>query len=294
MIIRKEGLLYNSSKLSCFLNDGVSKDFSDVLFFGELDLKSDGDFKPLIEKVKAHALAEGKTRIIGPINESTYFDYRLKLNFFTESNYIGEPTNSSATVTRFAESGFEILKMYHSHEFKLLNSWMCRWLGCIGSLARIMVWIKGYRVKNLRASDLLENYQSIHSIIHEIFGSNFLYSSISDKDFLRLVEEKYIPSIDEYTSVLLFSPEGECVGFNLCLKDKDNENRALFKAHGVKRNHRLKGLTSLSLMSKSWIRLALKYRTCLACLTISGGRVDDHFHKIAFKRYDYALYELKL
>ena len=282
------------SSLASFIDSTLEFDVGSALFFGDLKLENLEDFFPLLENLKIRAIKEGKRKLVGPLNESTFFDYRLKMNFFDESKYIGEPQNSERLLHVFEKAGFRNIKMYFSHEFKIAQRLLILWLGGPGLLARIWMYLKGYRVERLTESKLLANYKALHQIIHEIFSSNFLYAPISDDQFLDLVKSRYADNIQELGSCLLISPAGDCVGFNLCLKDSAKPDRILFKAHGVKKAHRFRGAASMALMSKSFYALVGKYRYCLACLTIQGSRVDGHFHSMSQKHYEYGLFELIL
>ncbi len=293
-INRKETYKIGQSSLISFVDSTLEFDVGPTLFFGELHLDKLEDFTPLLEKLKIRAAKEGKSKLVGPLNESTFFDYRLKMNFFDDSSYIGEPQNTEKLLHLFKNSGFKIVKKYFSHEFKIAQRLLILWLGGPGLLTRIWMYLKGYRLENLTTAKLLSNYKALHQIIHEIFSSNFLYAPITDDQFLDLVKRRYAENIHESGSCLMISPEGDCVGFNLCLKDKARPDRVLFKAHGVKKAHRFKGLASMALMSQSFYALFGKYKYCLACLTIQGSRVDGHFHDMSKKHYEYGLFELTL
>ncbi len=293
-INRKEIHKTGQSSLTSFLDSTLEFDVGPTLFFGELHINKLDDFAFLLEKLKIRAAKEGKSKLVGPLNDSTFFDYRLKMNYFDESSYIGEPQNSEIFLHVFEKAGFKIVKKYFSHEFKIAQRLLILWLGGPGLLVRIWMYLKGYRLEQLTTSKLLANYKALHQIIHEIFSSNFLYAPISDDQFLDLVKRRYAENIQESGSCLMISPGGDCVGFNLCLKDKARPDRVLFKALGVKKAHRFKGFASMALMSQCFYALVGKYKYCLACLTIQGSRVDGHFHDMSKKHYEYGLFELTL
>lgn len=288
--VHKKTHIRGESSLVSYYSEQGFKDIGPALVFGHLDIKNDLDFKNLTDDLTAYAKSLGLSQIVGPLNKSTFFEYRIKMNHFNEAAYIGEPVTNSNLLGSFQQNGYKILKRYFSYEFVVNTISLSFWLGLIGRLAGISMRSRGYKIKPLLPDDLVGLHKDIHQIIHEIFHANYLYSAISDEQFLNLVKKLYLESLDSDSSLLLLSPDGKCVGFNLCLVDFTNKDRVLFKAHGVKKAHRQKGLSSLWLMARARQAILKKYRFCLACLTIEGSRIDSHFSKRAIKRYEYGLF----
>jgi hypothetical protein len=286
------GLLTSGS--SCgqyFLLAGGFKDVGQALVFGFLKLGQINDSKNLLQLFENLAREKKINKVIGPLNFSTYFDYRLRLNQFDQPTFTGEPQSSEADLQLFQNCGYQILRKYVTHQVSLKRVFKFFFLFSIyGS------WIRSQfknqvRFAPIELNKLDQTLPIIYQLTDETFSNNFLYQKIDYPSFKQLFNEKYLPTLDLQCSVFAKDPStDEIIGYGLCLKDPLNPEQVLFKTIGVRKSRRLKGRLALLLLREIYFKAKKNYTSFLACLMMEGNRPEKLIRSVASNTRDYALY----
>jgi hypothetical protein len=275
------------------LPDGF-KDVGQCLVFGATEWGTDKDCEKVLLALEAKASGLGLKKIIGPLDFSTYFDYRLRIDYFEEPTFVGEPNNSPKVIQILMDQRYQIEKKFYSHEFKVRWNWEFI-LGVVffGAFAK---WRSKTRFDLFKLSKM--NYQKylpeIYELTDGVFSNNYLYQKIPFKSFEILFEKKLLPVIDNEASMVALDQNGRLVGYSLCLQDFNNPKRLLFKTIGVKKEFRNGSYLGRQLMREVYLVARKKYKTCLACMMIEGNKPELMFRRNSFYSKTYALFSKNL
>ncbi len=141
----------------------------------------------------------GVKTIFGPINGSTWNQYRFVTSGFTNKPFVFEPFNPESYPRYFIEFGFEVAASYESSILKTQ-----------AQFAQNITLPPDVEIRQFDSSnknELTEMYQ----VASRAFAGNFLYSHISQNEFI----EKYKPLIAGLDSrlVLIAEQQNKIVGF---------------------------------------------------------------------------------
>jgi len=168
---------------------------------------ADPDAAPvLLEAAWERLAAEGCTLAVGPVDGNTWQRYRLLTERGGEPPFFLEPDNPDEWPGQFVAAGFTPLAQYYS----ALNDDLTpdeRRLADLGRRAAE----RGVILRPLLAERFDEELRRVHALSLLSFRDNFLYSPISEADFLA----QYTP-IRPYLRpdlVLLAERDGELVGY---------------------------------------------------------------------------------
>ncbi len=276
-----------------FLPEGF-KNQGQVLVFGFVDWKNPLDAKKIIDRLNSLGKEFQATKLVGPLNLSTYLNYRVKLDFFEDPPYPGEPVNSPDMPKTLEQNGFEIEKRYLSSEFRVRQLKFLAYFYTYGTLAKRRMLRKGYTMEFLSKENCRQYLKPMHEIIDEIFHRNYMYLNVPHSVFLKYVEENYIDHISSDVTAVVLDPNKKVIGFTLGLFDCHRPDRALFKTIGVKIEHSHKGQMTLWILSEIIKRNIFKYKNCLACLAIENKGIQKLTAQYGHKKMTYGLYSRKV
>jgi GNAT superfamily N-acetyltransferase len=166
----------------------------------------------------------GAGTIVGPMDGDTWHRYRLNVGPFSESPFLLEPYNPPSYPALWEAAGFRVLETYAS-------TW-----SDTATVARRLeprhreALAAGYRLRPFAALRFEDELAVIYDLSTRIFAGNFLYSEISEDDFIDL----YAGSraiIDPALIWFAESPQREDVGFLFAYPD-------LFQAVAAMRGRR--------------------------------------------------------
>lgn len=292
-----ETRVISSGASSCryyILKNGF-KDIGNSLVFGEVQWGTPEEIQNCFEQLEIIAQKKQLHQIIGPLDFSTYFNYRLRLDFFQEAPFMGEPDNPPEAVKILKHLGYKIEKKFNSHEFRV------RWnFKFMVSVVVLGLWARLKSHQQIQMVKLSEwNYSQylleIYQLTDEVFSSHYLYQKIPFESFRYLFQKKLLPNIDSETSIVALNKETQIlVGYSLCLKDENNSKRLLFKTIGVKKEYRQSSYVGRQLMLEVYLAARKKYKTCMACLMIEGNRPEILFRRNSFFTKSYGLFAKKM
>ncbi len=282
----------NSSCQWFYLAEGY-RDQKNILTFGFLIAKNIEDTRKLLSLVEQQARKLGATQVMGPLNLSTYLDYRVKLDFFSDQPYPGEPQNASWLPNVLVDAGFNLDKKYFSNEFKILQPRIIA-LVFYGLLNKWKLRHHKYRFISLNQKNVFEYLDQIHQIVREIFFRNHMYLDIPEEVFIKHVKELYFKELHQEASFVVLDPSGKCVAFTLNLKDPANPTRFLFKTLGIRpeNSHHNRMMTCLAyeIFKNVW----MKHQYCVACLSLETKGIQKKMSTVSHKFMRYGLYSKKL
>ncbi len=250
----------------------------------------------------------GAGQIVGPMDGDTWHRHRLNVGPFDDPPFLLEPYNPPYYPEIWEEAGFQVLASYASKQVDPAD--VIAHLEPKAAAARA----SGYQLSSLDPGRFQEELRRLYRLSREIFADNFLYTEISEEDFVAL----YAGSkalLDPDLVLFARSPEGGDAGFLFAYPDRFQAVKAMrgsrgllaklrflrhrseaeavdFKTLGVLPEHRRAGVAAL-LMHEGHLRAQGKgYRLANHCLFREGnpsGDLDGGAGRI-FRRYH--LYEM--
>jgi GNAT superfamily N-acetyltransferase len=153
---------------------------------------------------------KGCTRAYGPINLSTWFTYRYKLPSPDPYQFWFEPIAPDSYRSCFTKADFVDDSLFLSEAIETYAT-----LEAYAKPAYEKAIASGYRIEGVDTARFVkELLPRLYPICMKSFAKNYLFEPISLEGFLALYSG--ISSIvDLKHSQLLYSPEGELIGFSL-------------------------------------------------------------------------------
>jgi hypothetical protein len=214
-------------------------DLSNSCLFGFLDFENEDDIKQCLEEGLLWAKLKGSQSLVGPLDYSTYLNYRMRTDSFDRSAFYGEPLNSKKEYDFFLKQGFSDFVEYESTELQLkpeLIEYFKPFQGLKLSLNSDQKW----KILPLDKEFVKANSARFFQLSNAIFQDNFAFRNIPENIFLHHFISEIIPRICFKTSCLLLY-ENEWVGFCMNLQEQDIPDRLLVKTIGVKPAYRKMG-----------------------------------------------------
>lgn len=277
------------------LPDGF-KDIGRSLVFGFVRGENESSLSDLLFKLESIARNHGLLKIVGPLNFSTFFDYRIPTDHFELPSYPGEPSKNKSLLMALQSNLYTPLKNYYSHDMKV--HWNPRFFVFVKIFGAIGAFLsrKHWKFVSLSQYNYNSHLPELYELTHGIFSANFLYQKIPFEAFQIFFEKQILPHIDESACILAVSPQGKLLGFSLSLKDPTHPRRLLFKTIGVRRGEAKGPLLGRQLMRAVYLAARKSYDTCFACLMIEGNPPDRLLrkYKLNYFTQSYALFVKEL
>jgi len=153
----------------------------------------------------------GVTQIFGPVNYSTFFDYRFEVSRTGQDEpfpFFWEPRNPSSYPNWFQKAGFQIADEYFSRAYHQVQTILP------ASQQRYDDSIRaGFSVRTLDLKSNLNRELKILSRINaSSFEENFIAEPFDEELYKSMIAPQYFAKLSEYTFFVL-NPEGEEVGY---------------------------------------------------------------------------------
>ena len=192
--------------------------------------------RALLSAAEAQARADGKEKLVGPLNASFWIGYRFKVENFDE-HFTGEPDNLPYYADFWEACGFTVSERYYSNYLRSptpedpSEKWEKR-------LQRALD--KGYEIRSLERGKFDEALRDIYRMLVRLYAKFPAFKLISEEQFTALFGSlKYVV---DYECVLLGYKDGELAGFFVCvpnygtLVDGDLSLRDLPASLRIRRN----------------------------------------------------------
>ena len=207
------------------LRDDAGLPYGMIGFFEAVD-------GPAGEEAAAALLAEGVRwlretgagAVVGPMDGDTWHRYRLNAGPASEPPFLLEPYNPPYCPALWQAAGFRVLETYAS-----------TWADTATVVRRLEprrreALIAGYRLRPFAALRFEDELAAIYELSTQVFAGNFLYTAISEDDFIDLYSGSR-SLIDPGLIWFAEAPQGEDVGFLFAYPD-------LFQAVAAMRGRR--------------------------------------------------------
>jgi GNAT superfamily N-acetyltransferase len=208
----------------------------------------------------------GCAMAVGPMDGSTWHNYRLVIERGREPGFFLEPSNPEEWPHHFTGNGFTVLAQYSSTILPDLGEtrpWREPRLAVVAAA-------QGIRIRSLQLDQFESELQQVYAIALASFQDNLLYAHIAEPDFNAL----YYP-IKPYLQpdlILFAEKEGQAIGFIFALPDLQQAQRGedvdtvILKTVAVHPDHQTAGLGSLLVARCQEIASDLGYRRAIHAL----------------------------
>jgi hypothetical protein len=234
------------------------------------------DHGALLGQFEAWARAHGAQRIIGPIHFKSCYDYRLRLDHFSDPPFWGEPHHPDFMPAKLESLGYSCLQRYYTDCISEMNG--------IRAEARVRLPpllenLNEVILKPFTAADWGVYRTQMLSLVNRVFKNNLVFTEINAFDYALLYSEAVIARVCADTSFFVVNEPGELVGFCFNTPDPNSPQRLLVKTIGVLPEYRLGGRTFVKALA--WILLqSQRYSELAFCLMAE----DNMAHRLA-RRY---------
>lgn len=167
----------------------------------------------LLAQATGRLAAAGCGVAIGPMNGSTWGEYRFVTEGFEKGPFLFEPWNPPQWPGYFHDAGFRPVARYLSTEMGPPVTGDLR-----HRRVRDALDARGIRIRPIRADRVEEELRAIYRVVEVSFQSNFLYAPIGEAAFLA--HSFAVGKRVSGQSVLLAEDRGGVIGFCLAMPDE--------------------------------------------------------------------------
>lgn len=247
----------------------------------------------LLNHAAAELTTQGCTMAIAPIDGNTWRRYRLLSDRGTEPLFFLEPDNPDEWCGQFEEAGFGAIAHYSSAVANDLTQIDPRLAAAEQRLGSAGITIRPLDLEQFDAA-----LEQIHALSLVAFQHNFLYSPISQAEFLaqyRQVRPYVQPEL-----VLLAEQASQLVGFLFAVPDLLQAQRGeavdtvIIKTVAVLPGRRYAGLGNVLVARVQAIAYVLGYRRAIHALMHDDNNSRNLSDRYARSIRRYTLYSRKL
>lgn len=183
----------------------------------------------------------GCTRAVGPMDGNTWRRYRFVTEQGPEAPYFMEPVNPPEWPVQWHQAGFRPIADYTSSLTDDLEPSNERILSIRQRLTAAQI-----QIRPLRATDFTAELQRIYQVAHVAFKKNYLYTPLSETDFLT----QYLPvqPLIDGDYCLIAEADQQPVGFVFSIPDmlrRPSADTLIIKTLAVLPGRRYAGLGAL-------------------------------------------------
>ena len=185
-----------------------------VAFFGYFESIGDTDANAaLMQQIEAWAQERGARMLFGPIQWTTAHGYRLRLSAEPGAlPFIGEPQNPPTYPAQLEALGLSVFRKYVTQLVPFERAKMG--IQLIHPL-RDALLAEGYRFEIPNSENWVRSMPKIYEMADAIFSQNFAYTKISYQTFAAIFTPMLLKRICPHSSLIVFAPNGDPVGFGL-------------------------------------------------------------------------------
>jgi hypothetical protein len=212
------GVKEGRARLAGFYNPSLNIDDQNCAFFGYFDCEDDLDAcAELFADLEAWARAKGAKKLFGPINFSTFNDYRLRVDNFDKAPFPNEPYNKPWYPRILENLGFSV-RHYYSSAFQSDTQAQADEVGGLYH-AYEKKFAGTLTFQPLTAQRWLDRLDDFYPLINQMFAESFAFSQIDQSTFRAVLGESTARKLCPKTSVLVTDQDDKVAGFFLCYPD---------------------------------------------------------------------------
>lgn len=204
-----------AARAAAFFDPDLRIDGRPVAYFGYW--VSGGDAaadRALFDAVESWARAEGATDLYGPIDFTTYGDYRVLLSMREGATpFPGEPYDPPGAADRLEACGFTLHTGYRS---RYVPRAVAHALAEAHGAQVEALEQEGFRFERVDPATWDDRLGELYGMVDAVFGANFGYAAIPESAFRGAVGQSFIRRACRRTSVLAFAPDGRLAAFDIC------------------------------------------------------------------------------
>jgi hypothetical protein len=212
------GVHCDEARLAGFFNPSLRIDGEPVAFFGYFEsVDSSAACLPLFAELRRWASAVGARHLYGPINFTTFGNYRIRLDHFRAPPFPGEPFSPPWYPTLLADAGLSLRYRYVTR----INRDLATLVPAVEkyySPLRDKV-LSRFRIDTIDGQFWRSHLDQIYPLVDSIFASNFAYSSIDFESFSALCGDAFANRLCPHSSVAAWDQDDRLAGFFLCFPD---------------------------------------------------------------------------
>ncbi len=222
---------------ACIVHDSRLPDMVSV---GYVDIYLSTAITPLYEAIKLVAHDMGVSTVRGPVNFSTWQDFRFITSNSDTPPFFLEPYANSVTNKFWETYCIHSLVLYHSLVQDVVHSGFARFGARYDDLV-----CKGFSFKKIIHEEARNAATSLHTVALNSFAKTDAFTQISFEEFSYLYEVAFAqPNL--YSIFVAVDSFGTIIGFLVCVLDiySDTEKRLVFKSIAVHSDYRKIGIAS--------------------------------------------------
>lgn len=203
------------SRAAAFFQPALRVEGRKVAFFGYWctagELEAD---REVFAEVEAWATERGAQDLYGPIDFTTYGNYRLRLSVEADDArpFPDEPYNPPTWPGLLESLGY-VIDQHYLTQVGVIEAGLM--VAQFKKPAVDALLTQGYRVESFPHHAWIERLREVHGIVDAIFGENFAYSPLSYEAFAAKCGENFVRRTDPEVSTACYSPDGSLAGFFL-------------------------------------------------------------------------------
>ncbi len=203
-----------AARMALFHQPALRVDGRRVAFFGFWETTGEGADDALFARAVEWAKERGGQDLYGPIDFTTYGNYRVRLSVEDEGarTFPDEPHNPATYPDLLGAQGFDLDQTYFTQVgTQTAGNMVADWKRPV--LQRLEA--EGYAVRTLTHELWMERLKELHGLADAIFGGNFAYSPLTWPTFEAKCGEPFIRRACPHTSTVALAPDGSIAGFFL-------------------------------------------------------------------------------
>ncbi len=208
----------DQARLAGFFNPTLLVGGEPAIFFGYFESIDNAEASAaLFDGLRQWARSLGVSQIYGPINFTTFGQYRIRLDHFNSPPFPGEPFSPDYYPALLQANGMSLRYRYATR----INRDTSTLLPAVEKYyapLRDKVY-QQFRIDSIDGDFWRAHLQQIYPLVDSIFANNFAYSSIDFDTFARLCGEPFAKRLCPHSSVAAFDGNNRLAGFFLCFPD---------------------------------------------------------------------------
>lgn len=274
-----QGFEVGQARGYAFMVDGPHWNNKTFAHFGFVNWsKAEDENQKLIKQIEEWALTLKAELLVGPIDGTTMFSYRYRLNDFDREPFIGEPNNSPVDVLRLKALGFVPIETYQTVFIEDLAPLKHYWGPWKRRLNRL-------EFRALSEPLWAQARHQLPQVIDEVFADNPGYMALPHELVTSIFGSEFFNKLCLKTSRLIYL-EDELVGFTFNYADAA---AVYVKSAGLTKRARFKGLGFIAIVAEVIQHMDANQKL-VACLMRENNFPDKLLRKEKFHRTEYALF----
>ena len=205
------------ARVAVFAPNSFAIEGKRACFFGYFESTERSDdpegTRAVLSRAEAWARDKGAEWIFGPINFSTYGNYRIRLSAEPDAiTFPGEPYNPDYYQDLLEVCGYQL---HHNYLTQISTTGQLTPARSARKASSAAIKSGGFTIKPLTHEKWLRSHGRFQALIDRIYERNFAYTPLSKSMFRQMCGRSYIQKADPTVSVMCLAPDGEIVGFFL-------------------------------------------------------------------------------